>query len=836
MKGLRYPGKDALLSLCVATAFVPSFSVLAEDAVSLEFDPAFLRMGKAKTVDLSRFSRGGSAIPGTYPTQLRLNGELVQLQDITFVADDEGAVRPCLTPAVMSLLPLNASKLPDGALEGDPVSCVNINAFIPEAQIQYDSGEQSLNIEVPQIWVNRMARGFVPPSAWDGGVPAALVGYNVNAYQSESNGQSYKNVYAGINAGLNIGSWYLRHNGSWNWSDNSGGHYQRINTYVQRDISQIKGRFQAGQPNTSGRLFDTLSFSGVKVESDERMEPQSHRGYAPEIRGIAKTNAKVTVHQNGNLLYETTVSPGEFVIDDLYPTGYGGDLDVTVREADGSEQRFQVPYASISQQLRPGASRYEFAIGKLRSDYLRDSPPLYQGTWQYGLNNWLTVYGGAQGSDHYLAGQAGGALGTPAGSLSMDITHARSELDSRDTRSGESYRISYSKNITETQSNFSLAAYRFSTSGYMDYMTAIQSREAVQDGFSSDAIRRAKSRFTLTASQGLQPGWGQFYVSSSLQNYWNAGGTDKQYQIGYNNRFQRVSWSLSANRTYSASGKSQDSIMLNLSFPLGTTYRSPTGRLSYTNNSSGRNSWQVGMSGTAGEESQFSYGVTGTTANKGSGSSGTVSGAYRAPLAAFSASAGTGRHYHNISAGMSGTIVGHSGGVTLSGYQGDTFALVEAKGAEGAKVGGYSGVRVDRNGYALVPFLSPYEMNNVTVDLEGTETGVELDTTMQKVAPRDKAVVRLSYNARSGRPLVINVTRRGEPLPFGTELRDETGNVVGYAGQGGQVFARVEKDAGELRASWGKGADKQCRLTYQLAAVEKKQRSTSLQEFSANCR
>ncbi len=41
-------------------------------------------------------------------------------------------------------------------------------------------------------------------------------------------------------------------------------------------------------------------------------------GYAPQIRGYAKTNAKVEVRQQGNLIYQTTVTPGSFEINDLF--------------------------------------------------------------------------------------------------------------------------------------------------------------------------------------------------------------------------------------------------------------------------------------------------------------------------------------------------------------------------------------------------------------------------------------------------------------------------------------------------------------------------------------
>jgi hypothetical protein len=42
------------------------------------------------------------------------------------------------------------------------------------------------------------------------------------------------------------------------------------------------------------------------------MLPESMRGFAPIIRGIARTNATVTVKQNGYTVYQTYVAPGSF--------------------------------------------------------------------------------------------------------------------------------------------------------------------------------------------------------------------------------------------------------------------------------------------------------------------------------------------------------------------------------------------------------------------------------------------------------------------------------------------------------------------------------------------
>ncbi len=83
------------------------------------------------------------------------------------------------------------------------------------------------------------------------------------------------------------------------------------------------------------------------------MLPDSLRGYAPVVRGIANSNARVTVFQGKSQLYETTVAPGPFAIDDLFATNFSGDLTVVVTEADGSVSTFTVPFSAVPQSMRP---------------------------------------------------------------------------------------------------------------------------------------------------------------------------------------------------------------------------------------------------------------------------------------------------------------------------------------------------------------------------------------------------------------------------------------------------------------------------------------------------
>ena len=120
-------------------------------------------------------------------------------------------------------------------------------------------------------------------------------------------------------------------------------------------------------------------------------------------------------------------------------------------------------------------------------------------------------------------------------------------------------------------------------------------------GGSMDSIRRSRNRYNLTASQALPEEWGQFFLSGSVQDYWNKGGSDKQYQVGYNNSYASVSYGISAGRTYSLNG-TEDTYLLTVSLPLGrsdSSYR-PQLSMQMTHDSNGRTGEQATLSGTGG--------------------------------------------------------------------------------------------------------------------------------------------------------------------------------------------------------------------------------------------
>jgi outer membrane usher protein len=184
----------------------------------------------------------------------------------------------------------------------------------------------------------------------------------MNGWHSESNGSSSESAYMGLRYGLNMGPWRLRSRGSLNWDKNTGSKYSSQDIYLQRDITPLNAQMVVGDSYSRGEAFNSMSLRGVTMYSDDRMLPLGTTSYTPVIRGVANSNAKVSVTQSGNKIYETSVPPGAFEINDLSTTGYGNDLLVTIEETDGSKRSFTVPFSSVTQMLRPGSTRWDIGV------------------------------------------------------------------------------------------------------------------------------------------------------------------------------------------------------------------------------------------------------------------------------------------------------------------------------------------------------------------------------------------------------------------------------------------------------------------------------------------
>lgn len=846
-KSSPFPFRPCPAAACVlllagemALASATSATTLAQ----VTFDDTFLQQPRDTRIDIGRFNRGNAILPGQYKADLYVNEHWIGRRVIVLREASGGTgVQPCIDRTLLDSLGVDLGRLTPAAgtlLEGG--ACTTLDKLVPDAVATFDSGELRLNVSVPQIAMVRHARGYVDPKYWDEGVTAARLEYNASAYHTDSSGYASTQGYVGLVAGLNVGAWRFRHTGSLTHAERTGSKYQSVQTNLQRSIAPLRSQLVIGEAFTDGNIFDSVGFRGVQMASDDRMYPESQRGYAPVIRGIASSNARVQVRQNGNILYETTVSAGAFEIDDLYPTGYGGDLEVVVTEADGSVRIFKVPYAAAVNALRPGVLRYGVTAGQYRNAGVSATPAMLQGTIQYGFTNLVTGYGGVLMAQGYSSALAGAALNTSFGAFGADVTHATTRMPHSADRSGQSLRLSYSKLVADTGTNLTLAAYRYSTSGYLGLADAVALRDLDkrQLGLAVRGIQRG--RLQMTVNQAMLQGYGNFYLSGSTQDYWNHDRRDTEFQIGYNNNFRQLTYGISATRQLNVTTRKWDNrIMLTVGVPLGKDPGAPYATTAVQVGQPGVASVNQSVNGALGIDSAFTYGVNAgyeAGSESSDGASLGVNAAYRSPLATLTANASKSSAYTQVAAGVSGGIVAYSGGVAFTPTMGETLAIVEARDAEGARLTNGSGLRVDGRGRAVVSSLTPFARNELEIDPSGLPLNVAFQSTSQRVAPTSGAVVKVKFDtANAGRTAVIRARRTdGHALPFGAQVLDADGQAVGVVGQGGRVLVHgLKAGSGVLTIASAGSAGAACRITYRLPDAAPSAANAGLSVIDADC-
>ncbi|MDB6008374.1 MAG: fimbrial protein [Gammaproteobacteria bacterium] len=798
----------------------------------VEFNAAFLQGGSQ--VDVSRFSRGNPVLPGDYMVDLQINGKWMGRASVRFIAQPNSDIAlPCIDRALIGRIGLDFEKLSASARatlqKAQSAGCVDLKAMIADAAVSFDLSQLRLDISIPQAAMLRKPRGYVGPEFWDSGVPSATLGYNLNAYRSATPELTTTVGHLDLTAGINFDSWHLRQRSSLEVTSGQPSSYQNIATYLAHDIPSIRSDLTVGDSFTDGAVFDSFGFRGVSLASDDQMLPDSQLEYAPIVHGIARTNARVVVTQNGNTILETTVSPGAFEINDLYATGYGGDLHVTVYEADGSQNSFIVPYASLVQLLRPGVWRYTTVAGEVKQPSLTGTERFTQATVQHGFNSYLTGYTGAVGAEHYAAGLLGIAVNTVVGALAADVTEARAAITDTYSSTGQSLRFSYSKLVRDTRTNITLATYRYSSSGYYSFSDAQQASAAARASSTPDTVERARSQWLVNINQTLPGRWGNFYLSASVRDYWQSSGTKTQFQGGYTNHFRvggiSLSYSISVARENNATtGQPDNRVQANFSLPLGHSPHSPMLSTSFNQETTGgvrTHGGQEVINGTWGENNQLSYSAS---ASQTSGKdSFTANGQYRSTYASMSASVSEGSGYSQQSVGTTGGVVLHPGGITLANQMTDTIGIVEAIGAEGARVTNNVGTTINRSGYAVLPFLLPYRLNSININPDDTVSAdVEFKSTSESIAPRLNSVVMIRFQTVGGRPILITAHRAdGSVVPFGASVYDAQGSEVGLAGQDGGIYLRGIAESGALTARWGDAPDEQCAFEYRLPPKHK---------------
>lgn len=503
----------------------------------VDFNTDILDAEDKKNIDFSRFSQTGYIMPGIYQLKILLNGEDIG-QDISIPfyfsekkinnkksrLKEEDIPEACIFPSFVKNMGLTESA-ESKISTWHHGECADFS-LLDGVVITPHIADGTLAISMPQAWLEYSDTTWLPPSRWDNGILGILADYNANfsIRKNYHRGEVQTGNISG-SLGANAGAWRLRadYQGYYSHSTESQQSSQKnfsfTRTYLYRPLPSINSKLTMGEIDVASdiRPDSTWRYMGLSLASDDTMLPPRMRGYAPEITGVAQTNAQVTVSQDGRILYDSTVAAGPFRIQNL-DSSVRGRLDVKITEQSGEVRTFSVYTASVPYLTRPGQLRYKIWAGRPSSwDHRTEGPMFASSELSWGISNAWSVFGNINISDKYQsltlgAGRDLAALGT----LALDVTQSNARLRDKNL-SGKSWRIAYSKRFDDQNTDITFAGYRFNERDYMTMPQFLEYWNRATD------IDKPKERYEISMVKSFNDSPLSLNLNYQQDTYWNRG-------------------------------------------------------------------------------------------------------------------------------------------------------------------------------------------------------------------------------------------------------------------------------------------------------------------------
>lgn len=838
ISGFQLLKSVALLSLLPV---LPMATHAQEEAV--EFDSSFFSFS-SETMDVARFKRSEDFVPaGDYDVGVFVNGQLKGKSQLEYVEVADNRTELCVTPQLVEVLDLKEEAY--GLMQKS--KCQDSVSYLPEAKIDLDRDMSALTVEVPQTLTMVRSRSHAPDHLRKTSTPSAFIDYNISSYNYKQKDKKSDGQYLYLNGGMNIGDWSLHHTGSLSRQDGKKDSYQRGITYLKKDIDSLDNELIFGDFATEGSIVESVPMRGAMVRTDVAVPSRIQQDYAPRVRGVANVNATVIIRQNGMVIYQTSVPAGPFEINDLYPTGYSGELIAEVYEADGNVQRFVVPYVAPVSAMRSNKFAYQLAGGAYRNGNLvLPSERVWAGSVQYGWSDDVTLNGGFIAHDKYRSKTLGATTNTKYGAISGGVTRSVAKLgDSQKSEYGTSVQAAYHLRIAPTKTNITLSGrHNFSERSYaLDEAIAIHQMSFEENGaamiqkWHTDTLR-PKNRYQLTMSQQLQDGWGSVYLSGAMSNYWNHKDRDIDYQFSYGNRYKGIGYNVGISQHRQADDhKVNRQVFASLSIPLdfgslassGGKKRLVHSNTSYATDTKGSHLLRQSLSGFGGEHNQYGYGLS--VESSAFDTSTAMSASYQSSnVGRFDVSYTNGSDdVHQLSLGASGVVAAHSKGVVFSDTVSGAFGLIHAKNGAGASsaygLNKTSGVF----GNAMAKHSASFAYSHTGIDPAQLPMNAEFDAVQSEMALPDKSVMATDVSVHQGATtLILPSVDELKRSSFGMAAMNAKRNSIGAmirnassASHANHTSDRRIADNLESKANESHASDV-CRFNWDVASVNQK--------------
>ncbi|HED5924356.1 TPA: F4 (K88) fimbrial usher FaeD, partial [Escherichia coli] len=682
----------------------------------------------------------------------------------------------------------------------------------PSVKVDFDVSTQSLSLSIPQKGLVKMPENV----DWDYGTSAFRVNYNANA----NTGRNNTSAFGSADLKANIGHWVVSSSATASTGD-SGGNSATINMFTaSRAIRLLSADLLVGKTSTGDSMLGSTGTYGVSLSRNNSMKP-GNLGYTPVFSGIANGPSRVTLTQNGRLLYSEMVPAGSFSITDV-PLYTSGDVTMKVTGEDGREQTQVFPLAVMNGQLSPGEHEFNLAAGLPDDDSDMDGA-VFAASYGYGLEN-LTLRTGLVFNQDWKGASAGMVVGLGwLGAVSVDGAYASAKY--RDgSHSGNKVQLAWSKQLETTNTGLRLSWSRrseeyedMSSFNPSEVYSQVNQGRRVKDEWSAGISQPVGKLFSLSLS-----GWQRsYYPASAISAHRQQKDSGKERGVTgtLSTQIEGVGVNLSWTGSRNAEGENNWSASASVSVPFMLLDRRYSSSTSVSTSKDGGTGFSTGLSGSLND--RFSYGFGGGRDGDG-GASSYLNASYsgdRAYLSGALNQSSSGGTSGSVSASGSVLAVPAAKDIMFSRTTGDTVAVVNVKDTPGVKVTSGDG-QTNSDGNLVVP-LNSYDWNTVTIDAGTLPLSTELTNTSQKVVPTDKAVVWMPFDALKVKRYLLQVKQRdGEFVPGGTWARDSKNTPLGFVANNGVLMINTVDAPGDITLG-------QCRIpAAKLQDTEKLQEIT----------
>lgn len=692
-------------------------------------------------------------LDGTYPTVLNINGDTINLEDVTFTNQ-----QPCLRSSSVIF-----AKVAVENMTFDSQGCL----LFDHAQFDYDITSQTLSLYIPDGLLRQQVNRY------ESGGSALVTNYNLFYRGSGDNA-----ITAQFQNKLFLSNWILENSGSWQNSQFSSGR-----TFLHRDFVDYSVTFEAGELSGGNNFLSTPLFKGVAIASNNTQLAVNRQG---SVTGTVDQPSEITLKQRNQVIYTTVVGTGQYNLTNFTLNSINDDIEVEERDLDGNLINTSTRPAQVSSNNslfsmpQNQEFNYYFGIGQSDNDdnFVTTASVNFGQLPEYSLAN--VQLAGLVLNDELLV-TAGAASMTFNDNLRLGVNmrHSLWLRNEDNLPNGNNWSVNLSGSFID-----GLATTLNYQSYSQHFRLSLPSEGSVDESDVSNRIIKSSIGLglggnLLNTNFGLI-GYRRTYYDKNVEDYMSFNLSRRIGKGNLNLNFQK-------NLT---SDEVSGIVTFNLPFGGQENRHTTNSNMVYRNE---RATMRTSV--------QSSYGDLSYSANLNHDLDRSATGAgislrYSAPYADFATNYNKNDYNSSHYSGISGALALHKDGVSLSNKRiADTLLVTQVKDWNTKE--SISSVKVGKSknyaifGGAISSDISPYRSSVVGIDNQSIPDDISIVIGQSEIKARSGAVVHNTLYVKQVVKFLLTIVGNTEDFEQGVIFSKE-GDMIGVIDRFGQTYLEVE--------------------------------------------